>query len=154
MSYLSAILLAVALLAETLWAEDTTPPELTTLRFSPESIKTASGPAEVRIEFVATDDLSGVEYFEAAFRDSSGAFSQSVSVKLEPALTQRATAKIAFPRFNSSGLWTLSEVFLSDAAGNTLILTTDQLVHRGVPTTIQVESVEDNVSPKLIGLDF
>jgi hypothetical protein len=153
---LTAFLIALALMPipPALGEEDTTPPELATIRFSPEAIKTISGPAEVTIGFVATDDLSGVEYFEAAFRDPSGVFSQSVSAKFNPALSQTATAKIKFPRFSNSGAWTLTQVFLSDAAGNTTILTTDQLIRRGLRTSLQVESVQDTVSPKLLAFDF
>jgi hypothetical protein len=135
-------------------AEDTTPPELTSLGFTPELIRTSVGPAEVTIGFTATDDSSGVIYFEAAFRDPSGVFSQSVSAKFDPTLSTKATAKVTFPRFSNAGSWTLTLVLLSDAAGNTLILNTDQLISRGIPTTLQVESLQDTVSPQLTALDF
>jgi hypothetical protein len=135
-------------------AEDTTPPELTSLGFTPELIRTSAGSAQVTIGFTATDDSSGVTYFEASFRDPSGAFSQSVSAKFDPTLSTTATARVNFPRFSNAGSWTLSQVFLSDAAGNTLILNTDQLISRGIPTALQVESLQDTVSPRLSALDF
>ena len=40
--------------------QDITPPTLTALSFTPTTINTATGPANVTVSLSATDDLSGV----------------------------------------------------------------------------------------------
>src|SRR5258706_1714919 len=134
--------------------DDSTPPELKSLRFTPESIDTSRGNAEVTLSFTASDDASGVNYIEATFLDPSGVFRRSASAKFAPAVAWTNSVKITFPRFSNSGTWILSHVFLSDAAGNTLVLDTDGLNGRGIPTRLEVRSAKDTVSPKLTALSF
>jgi len=135
-------------------SDDKTPPELKSLQFTPASIDTSTGTAEVTLTFSVTDDASGATYFEATFVDASGVARQSASVKFAPAMAATNSIKVAFPRFSNSGAWTLAHVFLSDAAGNSLILDADGLTGRGLPTRLEVKSVRDTVSPKLTALEF
>jgi len=135
-------------------ADDTEAPKLTSLRITPSSIDTSKGPAEVTISFTASDDASGVSYLETGFVDPSGASRRPGSVKLTPTLSATHSLRITFPRFSPSGSWTLAQLFLADAAGNTLILDSDALRGRGFATTLQVLSAQDTVSPKLTALDF
>src|SRR5216684_2637461 len=88
--------------------DDTTPPELKSLQFTPVTIDTSRGTAEVTLSFNATDDASGVTYFEATFLEPSGGFHQSASTKFAPTLAATNSVKITFPRFSNSGTWTLS----------------------------------------------
>ena len=134
--------------------DDTTPPELKSLQFSPATIDTSRGTAAVTLSFSATDDASGVNYFEATFLDPSGGAHHSASLKFAPTVASTNSVTITFPRFSDSGTWTLSRVFLSDAAGNTLLLDTDGLNGRGMPTRLEVKSSKDTVSPKLTALTF
>ena len=136
------------------FAADATPPELKALAFSPGVIDTSSGPAEVTLSFVVTDDLSGANHLEAAFTDPSGVFRQSASGSFAPTLSGSFLAKATFPRFSAAGAWTLSHLFLSDAAGNTLVLDAEALISRGFPTRLDVRSAQDTVSPKLTSLQF
>lgn len=135
-------------------ADDTEAPKLTSLRFTPASIDTSKGPAVVTVSFAASDDASGVAYFEVSFVDPSGVFRQAGSAKFAPTLSATNSIRITFPRFSPSGTWTLSHVFLADSAGNTLILDSDALRGGGFPTSLQVISAQDTVSPKLTALDF
>src|ERR1700730_623324 len=134
--------------------EDTTPPELKSLRFTPASIDTGTGPAEVTITFTVIDDSSGANYFEATFLDPSGNGRQSASAKFAPALSATHSVKVVFPHSSMAGTWTLSHVFLGDAAGNTLILDNDALSGGGFPSRLEVKSSQDTVSPKLTALEF
>jgi hypothetical protein len=134
--------------------DDTTPPELKSLRFSPNEIQTGAGSAEVVLSFILTDDASGVNYFEAVFVDPSGVDHRSASLKFNPARSVSDSTKITFPRFSNAGEWELSRVFVGDASGNTLSLDTDALRRGGFPTTLTVKSVKDTVSPKLTALSF
>jgi|SRR5579864_196750 len=134
--------------------DDTTPPELKSLRFTPATIDTSSGTAEVTLSFSVTDDASGANYFEAVFVDPSGVGRQSASAKFTPTLAGTNSVRFTFPKFSSSGTWILSQVFLSDAAGNTSVLDVDGLTGRGFPTRLEVKSVRDTENPKLAALEF
>src|ERR1700682_1423490 len=119
--------------------DDTTPPELKSLRFTPASIDTSSSAAGATITFTVTDDASGANYFEASFVDSTGVGRQSASAKFAPTLSATHSVKLAFPRFSISGTWKLSNVFLSDSAGNTLVLDADEISRRGFPSQLEVD---------------
>jgi hypothetical protein len=134
--------------------DDTTPPELKSLSFTPESIDTSTRAVEVTISFSVTDDSSGANYFEAAFVDSSGAVRQAATARFAPTLSATHSVRVAFPRFSNSGTWTLANVFLSDAAGNTLVLDADGIRRRGYRCQLEVQSARDTVSPRLASLDF
>ncbi len=134
--------------------DDTTPPQLKSLSFTPASIDTSTSVAEVTINFTATDDASGVIHFEAGFIDSSGAARHSASARFAPTLSATHSVKVAFPRFSNAGTWTLANVFLSDSAGNTLVLDADEIRRRGLPSRLEVKSVRDTVSPRLASLEF
>lgn len=133
---------------------DTTPPELKALVFAPAAIDTSSSAAEVTLGFTVSDDASGVNYLEAVFVDPSGVARQPASSRFAPARDGTYAVKFVFPRFSNAGTWTLSTVFLSDAAGNTLVLDSDGLSKRGFPIRLEVTSARDTVSPKLTALDF
>src|SRR5260370_2775212 len=135
-------------------ADDTTPPELKSLRITPATIDSSTGVAEVTVSFSVADDRSGVNYFEASFLDASAPLHQSASTKFAPTLAATNSVRITFPRSSRSGTWTLSHVFLGDAAGNTLVLDADGLSGRGFPTRLEVRSVLDTVSPKLAALEL
>lgn len=135
-------------------ADDTEAPKLVSLQFSPTSIKASTGPAEVTLHFTATDDASGVTYIETTFVDPTGVFRQQGSARFAPTLSATNSLRIAFPRFSSAGAWTLAHVFLSDQAGNTLVLDADGLNNYRFPTRLEVISVQDAGSPKLTALDF
>jgi hypothetical protein len=151
---LAAVAAATVLTGSAFGGDDMTPPELKSLRFTPAIVDTSAGTAEVTLNYAVTDDASGVNYFEATFVDASGAFRQSASARFAPALAATNSVKVTFPQFCNSGTWTLAHVFLSDAAGNTLILDADGLSGRGLPTQLEVKSARDNVSPKLTALEF
>src|SRR6266404_5096959 len=86
--------------------EDTTPPELRSLSFTPASIDTSTSAGEVTITFTVTDDASGVNYFEATFLDPSGNGRQSASAKFPPTLSATHSVKVIFPHSSSAGTWT------------------------------------------------
>jgi hypothetical protein len=148
------IVIGFALLASAacLLAEDGTTPDLKSLRFWPEIIRTMEG-TEVTVSFSVTDEVSDVVYVEVAFVDPSGALYRSAS-KIAPNISATDSVEVLFPRFTKSGVWTISQLFISDKAGNTLSLGTSDLSRRGFPTRLEVISVEDIASPKLRALDL
>ena len=123
--------------------EDTTPPVLTAFSFSPDTINTAMGVATIIVNFSATDDLSGVNSFQANFTSPSRqqfATTSGVSV-IPPAGSASRTANVTFPQFSETGTWE-PEVMLWDAAGNLRILSAVDLAVMGFPIALEVGSTQ------------
>src|SRR5262249_25096624 len=126
--------------------------ELKSLAFSPSTIDTSRNGGDVRLDFTL-DAQTPASYIEAVFVDPSGVFRQSASARLGSGPgTQSVLFK--FPRLSTPGAWTLSQVFISDTDGNTLVLDADALSGRGFPTRLNVRSLQDTESPKLTKMDF
>jgi hypothetical protein len=132
--------------------QDVKAPELESVKL-PTSVVLTTNPA-IEVPFEASDDASGVSYVEMVLIDPSGTFRRSGSVKIPAARSVAGSIRIAFPRFSVGGTWTLSQVFLSDAAGNTAVLDETRLKQMGLLTRIEVTASSDTTSPKLIELDL
>ncbi|MGA2186416.1 MAG: hypothetical protein ABSH47_25655 [Bryobacteraceae bacterium] len=139
---------------QVLSAVDSTPPNLTALSLSPDSIDTTAAPAEVKAHFTATDDFAGAKFLELSLLSPSGSETRRATVNLTPAKTVTGAVTFAFPRFSEAGIWTVASAYLADAAGNTLILDVDGLVEKGFPTTLTVMSSRDTTPPQLVALSF
>lgn len=127
---------------------------LKSLTFSPSSIDTVKADAVVTLNFAAADDVSGINSFEATFTDPSGTSCQSATARFQPALSSAHSVRVRFPRFAAPGAWVLSSLFLTDTAGETLILDQDDLRRLGFATNLEVVSVRDTVSPRLSALTY
>jgi hypothetical protein len=134
--------------------DDTTPPELKAIQFTPAAIDTSGGAAEVTVTFSVTDDLSGASYFEVSFLDPSSAHHQTAFIKFAPTLSGTNSVKVNFPHSSMPGAWTLAKIMVADAAGNTLVLDADGLSGRGFPTRLEMKSSLDTTSPKLAALEI
>src|SRR5262249_44977300 len=130
-------------------AKDTTSPKLTALDFTPAQIDTSTQPAEVKLNYTATDDLAGGSYIELAFVSPSCGGREGVSAKLQPARSHSGTLNVSFPRFSEPGNWKLAGVFLADAAGNTLVLDREAVSALGFRTSLDVKSSSDTTPPNL-----
>src|SRR5260370_42661202 len=65
--------------------DDSTPVVLQSLQFSPTTIDTTSGAAQVTLNFTAKDPVSGINYVEDGFVDPSGVARQSATARFAPA---------------------------------------------------------------------
>src|SRR5579884_4266715 len=74
---------------------DHTPPLLERLTFSTRAVEDPE--QTVAIEFDATDDDSGVAYFEISLTDSTGAFHRSASAAPAPARKAHGRVELRFP---------------------------------------------------------
>jgi hypothetical protein len=119
---------------------DTTPPSLGAFSFSPTSINVAASSANVPVSFQVTDDLSGVTTFQAAFVSPSGEGIQAATANFAASLAFNGTAIVTFPKNSESGIWTVADVYLVDAAGNARLLATSDLIARGFQTQLTVSS--------------
>jgi hypothetical protein len=133
---------------------DVTPPNITAFSFTPAAINTTAASANVTVNFTLTDDFAGANFFQVGFVSPSGVLGQPVSKSLTPGTTVTDSVSLTFPRFSEAGTWTVGSVFVSDAAGNTLILGTADLTARGFPTTLAVTSTTDTTPPTLAAFGF
>ena len=132
---------------------DTAPPALTAFSLTPNIIDTTSRSANVTVGFTATDDLAGVKLLQVNFVSPSGASSQATAT-LTPATKVTSSVVVTFPPFSESGAWTVSGVFLLDAANNSLVLSTEELAGRGFPVEFRVTSATDTTPPNLTAFSF
>jgi hypothetical protein len=136
--------------------EDTTPPTLTALSFSPSSIDTTSADATVTVSYSAIDDLSGIQRIEVDFTSPSGS-----QVRLQDCLpaggptSLSSTCSVTFQALGEAGAWT-AEVLLWDVVGNHRYLSPTDLQVLGFPSTVSVSSseVKDSTPPTLTALSL
>jgi hypothetical protein len=130
--------------------QDITPPTLTAFSFTPTTINTATGPANVAVSLSATDDLSGVRTIYALFVSPSGRQSHiTVPAFVPPAANVSATATVTFPQFSEAGTWRVAFVFVGDVVGNDseFDYDTTTLAQLGFPTQLVVGEQEDDITP-------
>jgi hypothetical protein len=147
-----------ALSLSALLAQDTTPPTLASVSFAPSSINVASAPANVTVNFVATDDSSGVFYVEVGFVDptntviqrgcasAGGVIPGCSSFTAGNSVTSSLT--VPFPRFSTQGAWTVGYVLIFDSSFNLTYL--GPLGFGPLPNdpgSLQVNSVLDTTPP-------
>lgn len=126
--------------------EDTTAPLLTGLSFSPTSINTSTEAATVTVTVTVTDDLSGATRAMIEFFSPSGQQYSAASTNLNGTTGTTGSMTVTFPRFSEVGAWYVRDVRLWDAAGNFRWLTTQDLIDKGLPTTLVVGDGEAPVS--------
>src|SRR5690242_20274346 len=130
--------------------QDITPPTLTAFSFTPTTINTATGPANITVSLSATDDLSGVRTIYALFVSPSGKQSQvTVPAFVPPAANLSVTTTASFPQFSETGTWRVDFVFVDDAVGNDrgFDYDTAALARLGFPTKLVVGAQEAGIPP-------
>jgi hypothetical protein len=135
-------------------AVDNTPPNISALSITPASIDTTAASANVNVNFTVSDDLSGADFFQVVLLAPSGNTSQVGTATFAAATSKTGSAAITFPRFSEAGTWTVTSVFVADAAGNTLLLDSTGLAARGLTPTLSVTSTTDNTAPLLTAFTF
>ncbi len=135
-------------------AQDTTPPELTALDFTPKTIDTTLTPATVTVTATATDDISGVSVIMVRFRSPSEMQQRAGAINCSPDTPCPPFVDITFLRFGEPGIWTVSSVEIWDVVGNYRIYDTTALSARGLPTQLTVLSIQDVNPSELTALDF
>lgn len=130
---LAAALLAASPVLVAAQVMDTTPPVLTAFDFTPKTIDTSGGNATVTVTFAATDDLSGMHFFDMRFRSPSG--SEALAQGNCHGLACAGTATATFAQYaTEGGVWTVAWINIYDIVGNRRSYTTDALSTMGFPT--------------------
>ncbi|HJZ37769.1 MAG TPA: Ig-like domain repeat protein [Solirubrobacterales bacterium] len=130
-------------------SEDTTPPEIVGLSFSPKEVDVTESSAEVTVTAHLEDDLSGATEIYMAFSRPGS----SQQVYAFPTLIEGTTRDGVFrgsttiPRFAQAGEWQIDWVHLRDAAGNRGELGVQQLKEAGLPYSFEVREREFEEEP-------
>jgi len=101
---------------------DTTPPQLVSVDFAPPAIQDGE---ETVLTIAATDDLSGVRVISGTIATPTGGL-QGFALQRESPESPRYTTRIAVPKDAPEGLWHITYLSLSDNAGNTATLSSNQ----------------------------
>ena len=139
---------------------DVTPPTLTGLSFTPNSVDVTGGPQTVTVTATVTDNLAGVSSILVQFT------SLAVPIQREP-LNSLSLARISgtslngtyrgtlqIPQYSQGGVWKLSVTSLSDAAGNIVSVSAANLATAGFATDLTVTSIPDVQPPTVLGINF
>jgi hypothetical protein len=133
---------------------DNEPPELVTLTVDTPTVDLATTDPMVVLGLHATDNLSGVALATFAIRGPSGQFIYG-QLPISPANTD-FTGTLQSPilsTYTEQGIWTLMDLMLRDAAGNTLQLNESQLIALSIPVEIEFTGPSPDVtSPELLSL--
>jgi hypothetical protein len=132
--------------------QDVTPPVPTAFSFTPTTINTSAGPAQVVVSWSATDDLAGVKDLVAHFGSPSALHTVTASAHVTPAISVSATATATFPQFSETGTWRVISVTLQDAVGNQQSYPTEELAQLGFPTELVVGGQADDITPPVINV--
>jgi hypothetical protein len=137
--------------------EDNEPPQLVGLSFSASKVNTTAAPQTVTVTAHITDNLSGMISGGIVFRSPDG------KLLTEPAPFSKVSgsatdgkweANVTFKRFVRPGPWKIELLHLVDNVENGITLSARRIAAKGLPETIEVESVEDEEPPKLAGLSI
>jgi hypothetical protein len=130
--------------------QDTTPPTLTAFSFTPTSINVTGAPATVTLNFTMTDDIAGATDLQATFLSPSGAVFVNAAANFPSSLSVTGSASATFAKGSENGTWTVATVLVGDAAGNTKVLATADLIALGFPTTLNVINATGDTTPPVI----
>jgi uncharacterized repeat protein (TIGR01451 family) len=119
---------------------DETPPTITGIAFSLDTIDISAGQQSVRVDVGGRDD-SGIDSLVVLIQSPSD-FNRAECLSDTPSTgtTQQGEwgCNLVLESGWETGAWSVSTVTLFDAAGNTSILTTADLVDAGYPTRVEV----------------
>lgn len=136
-----------------------TPPVLTGLSFTPDPLNVGAGDAQVQVAFTATASAGVREAYvalEPTRGQASTAVDRSCFARTRTSGTSTAgtwTCSITIPRNAPGGTWRINTLWVADSAGNATQYTIADLTARGLPSSFQVTSPnEDVTAPALAGL--
>ncbi|NOT86402.1 MAG: hypothetical protein HOP02_16835 [Methylococcaceae bacterium] len=137
--------------------QDTTPPVLTNLSFTPISVDVTTGAATVTVNIHATDDLAGIGYVYMNYNSPSNGQQGYVYLDLISGtnLDGDYQGTLTIPKLAEAGDWVISYVSLADKTSNHSSVGATQLTALGLPTQLHVIStVQDVTPPQLDSFNF
>lgn len=131
-------------------------PVLASLSISPSSINTSSSSQTVKVSAEITS-TSGFASGSVQFASHNGdELTERVAFSKVSGTANKGVweAVVPFKQYIAPGTWRVSTLNMTDKEGDTVRLTAAQLVAKGFPSSVLVESVEDNEPPALAGLSI
>jgi hypothetical protein len=126
---------------------DTMPPELTALSF-PARVDLSTEPATIAVSYSATDDGSGVAFFEMKFAVPGVGCGVGSFDDFPPVLSRTGAMSIDLPEDAPTGVYAVCEAYLCDAQDNCRDYTANELTALGLPTAVTVvRSLPGNSTP-------
>lgn len=151
LALVTLLLVSPSLVPTVMAQSDTQPPQLVGMSFSPSSVDVTSSAQTVTFTVRLTDNLAGLSLGSIGLRSPSGLQNPSGStgfVSPTGILDRTFNVPVQIQRYSEPGTWTVSSVFLSDQAGNFVVLNTAALAAAGFPTTFDVTDANpDTVAP-------
>ena len=116
---------------------DITPPVLTGLTLDSINLDATAAPATLTATVTAIDDLAGVALIVIVLNSGPSSVSAAATVQ-PPATSANQTVTVTFPQYSRAGAWTIDELKLRDAAGNTATYNATQLAAMSLPNTVSL----------------
>ena len=163
-------LVACLFVVQTVYAQDTEPPNVLSFDFDPKTVDTSVSSEDIIFTTRLTDDLSGVtdgdiggkgiSPSQARFQSPSG--HQISDVLFVPPsdlisgdeFDGTYQSKMTLPKYSEKGTWMLQSFLLVDDVGNRKWLSKDDMNNLGFPTEFEVESAGDVEPPEILSFDF
>jgi hypothetical protein len=138
--------------------QDMTPPTLASLAFTPAPVHVTAADGVVEAAARLVDAGYGAGFVALTAYGPAGPAGPSVSCRqflgatVAPAPSATLRCALSVPRGSPPGTWTVGSVMIGDAASNTAVLTTADLVAAGVTSTFTVENNDwpDTAPPSLL----
>ena len=133
--------------------EDTSPPEIHSLSFSPSTVDTSSSEQHIVVTAHITDDLAGVAGYSYSSSQSQILFyspsqSQSVVAMLSEGQLMSGDSKdgtysyqMVVPQHSEAGQWKVEYLYLVDNVGNQNYIYENDLIAAGYSTTFEVSTM-------------
>jgi hypothetical protein len=127
---------------------DTMPPQLVGMTFSPSTIDVTLSAQTVTFQVAATDNLSGLRSTQVDLRSPSGIQTAVGVVSLQGnPLSGTFVFNVTVPRYSEPGMWSITQLRIWDAVGNSLILSQQTLAGLGYPVYIEVIDLNPDLTP-------
>ncbi len=134
--------------------DDTNAPQVVSLSISPAAIDTTVSSQTVAVTAHVTDNLAGTRNVQVKFVSPSGGQVRFGSFYRLSGDDRDGTyqADVTFAQFSEAGSWRVDFIYTDDKANNTKYYYTNQLASAGLPTSLQVTSVQDISAPEVVSL--
>jgi hypothetical protein len=154
--WLVCVLVAAVLGVASSSASAAEPPALGSLSISPSTINTSSSSQTVKVTAEITS-TSGVAFASVQFASPKGnETTERVSFSKVSGTVNKGIweASVPFKQYIAPGTWRITTLNMIDKEGNQVRLSSSQLLSKGFPVAVSVESIEDNEPPVLAGLSI
>ncbi|HEV2981553.1 MAG TPA: hypothetical protein VGX51_08990, partial [Solirubrobacteraceae bacterium] len=154
--WLACAVVAAAFGAGSASASAAEPPVLASLSISPSTINTSASSQSVKVSAEITS-ASGFAFGSVQFASHNGnEVTERVAFSKVSGTANKGVweAVVPFKQYISPGTWRITTLNMTDKEGDTVRLSSSQLLGKGFPASVSVESIEDNEPPALAALSI